>query len=581
MLLISCEQEDVETNSTSKIKADNSHQHFKTLSFDKEFKNGEVFKNLDSRLKKNSSANQRTNDDGCESIYMVVDDEVHLFDNDPDWLVYTVQIAPTYAKDYDPAFYQNLVIADYIGSAKTTGRSSSSREDMAFIATYDRKTKKLDRITFIGEEPNANESFPCGYSYSEVTPCNCIDLSTGAPANHTDPGQCDCWNVPGGSGPIVRAIEANPCESEIPCDPTGFVSYSGNESGGSGGEPTVNCIEEGDIPNYANGASGLPPCFGGVNVPVVQEFTSDRQTLVNLLNLDPTGDLADWVNDIGNFINVNEILSFLGDNPSDEELSFAIEVIRTWNENADAEVDFEDRIIRDSSFDNEPCFKDNLDQLSTNAIASDYFDNFDGENPVAHLKFTASSFGNNKNASTYPPQNFVIEIRFNTDKTNRPNTDIARTIMHEVIHAEIFRKLLSLAQTGNLSGLTEQDVIDAKDDYPGIYDYYTRYIYNNPNPSSPQHDMMAQHLIGTLANFLMQFDSSLTLSEAEALAWSGLKAGVDADSNSEMDPQTGLIIDPVTGANESTVAWTNLSQSERLSINQIRSNYMQNTPPCQ
>lgn len=79
----------------------------------------------------------------------------------------------------------------------------------------------------------------------------------------------------------------------------------------------------------------------------------------------------------------------------------------------------------------------------------------------------------------------------------------------------------------------------------------------------------------------MQFDNSLSYADAEALAWTGLKAGVNADSNSEINPQTGLVVDPVTGADESTVAWTNLSQAERLSINQIRSNYMQNTTPCQ
>ncbi|MGB5944239.1 MAG: hypothetical protein WBG71_15245 [Leeuwenhoekiella sp.] len=225
------------------------------------------------------------------------------------------------------------------------------------------------------------------------------------------------------------------------------------------------------------------------------------------------------------------------------------------------DVDADDQIILDPSVENEPCLRDNLNQLSTSAIASGYFDNFSGQTPVAHLKFIASSFGNNKNASTYPPQNFVIEIKFNTDRTSRPNADIARTIMHEVIHAEIFRKLLSLAGKGSLSNLTEQDIIDAKDNYPGIYDYYTRYIYNNPNPSSPQHDMMAQHMIGTLTNFIMQFDGNLSLSEAEALAWTGLKAGINSDSNSVIDPATGLVVDEVTGLNESTVAWTNLTDA--------------------
>jgi len=262
-----------------------------------------------------------------------------------------------------------------------------------------------------------------------------------------------------------------------------------------------------------------------------------------------------------------------------ESKDFTVEAIRAWM--ARGEVDSEEQIIEDVSFTNEPYFKNNLDQMSTSSIASDYFDNFAGESPVAHLKFTASSFGNNINARTYPPQNFVIEIEFNTDKTSRPNADIARTIMHEVIHAEIFRKLFSLVGEGSLSNLTTQDILDTKDSYPGLYDYWTRYVVNNPNPSDPQHELMAQHMLGTLTTFLMQFDSTLTSSEAEALAWTGLKKGVNGDQDSEINPQTGLVVDKVTGENESTVAWTNLSQAKRLSINQIKNNYMQNTTPCQ
>ncbi|MFN2262582.1 MAG: hypothetical protein ABR595_11020, partial [Psychroflexus sp.] len=278
----------------------------------------------------------------------------------------------------------------------------------------------------------------------------------------------------------------------------------------------------------------------------------------------------------------SEILIFLNENVdgsyySEEALDFAEEVI----ENPDAEVDFEYRIIEEESFEDEPCLDDILDQISVIDIASDYLDNFSGENPVSHLKFSASSFGNSVNAVTHPPENFVIEIEFNLDRMERPSADIARTMIHEIIHAEIFRKLLSLAEAGSLSGLTEQDILDAKDSYPGIHDYYTRYIYNNPNPSSPQHNMMAQHMIGTITTFIMQFDSSLSSTEAEALAWIGLKKGVDGDDQSQIDAETGLVVDPFTGADESTVAWTNLGQEKRLNIIEDTNNYMQNTEPCQ
>mgnify|MGYP006188931333 CR=1 FL=1 len=78
----------------------------------------------------------------------------------------------------------------------------------------------------------------------------------------------------------------------------------------------------------------------------------------------------------------------------------------------------------------------------------------------------------------------------------------------------------------------------------------------------------------------MQFDNSLSTAQAEALAWAGLKGGINSDSNSEIDSQTGLVVDKITRVNESTVAWTNLSQTKRLSILQIYNNYIQNTSPC-
>jgi len=88
-------------------------------------------------------------------------------------------------------------------------------------------------------------------------------------------------------------------------------------------------------------------------------------------------------------------------------------------------------------------------------------------------------------------------------------------------------------------------------------------------------------MLGTIKTFLIEFDSSLSNSEVEPLAWTGLKRGIDGDDQSQIDAQTGLVVDPITGANESTVAWTNLSEAQRLSINQYKNNYMQNTQPCQ
>jgi hypothetical protein len=46
----------------------------------------------------------------------------------------------------------------------------------------------------------------------------------------------------------------------------------------------------------------------------------------------------------------------------------------------------------------------------------------------------------------------------------------------KLLHAEIYRKLLSLAKQGNIPW--SDFITSIKNDYPGLTDYYTRYEYN-------------------------------------------------------------------------------------------------------
>jgi len=91
--------------------------------------------------------------------------------------------------------------------------------------------------------------------------------------------------------------------------------------------------------------------------------------------------------------------------------------------------------------------------------------------------------------------------------------------MHEIIHAEMFRILLSLAPTSNgeINTLTITQMLQ-NSDYPGLYDYFRRYGLNYM-----QHEQMAAHYRGIIKNFLKQIDNSFTEAEYDALAWQGLK----------------------------------------------------------
>lgn len=172
---------------------------------------------------------------------------------------------------------------------------------------------------------------------------------------------------------------------------------------------------------------------------------------------------------------------------------------------------------------------------------------FDGDFPVAHLKFeiddTMSS--NTKKAITRPPENYVIDIVLNGNPIKdasyqkRPNLLVAKTIIHEVIHAEIFRKILSLANDNGEIDVALAEQMLQQGDYPGILDYYTRFGINGF-----QHQQMAAHYRETIGRILQEFDTGIAVPDNQQpsqlyldLAWEGLIYSNIAEWQSIMDDE--------------------------------------------
>ena len=147
---------------------------------------------------------------------------------------------------------------------------------------------------------------------------------------------------------------------------------------------------------------------------------------------------------------------------------------------------------------------------------------FDGEFPVSHLHFSVLyDLPDNVNGRTYPPSKFTTRIALNGNNFDRPILDIARTIIHETIHAEMFRKIMSIINNGgSLEALTKAEWTEklSKSDFPCILDYYTRYGVNNM-----QHEQMAAHYINTMADLLKELDIGQNSNQFyEDIAWEGL-----------------------------------------------------------
>lgn len=153
-----------------------------------------------------------------------------------------------------------------------------------------------------------------------------------------------------------------------------------------------------------------------------------------------------------------------------------------------------------------------------------------------------------------PPTNFIINITINGNSVKaasyqrRPNLMVAKTLIHEVIHAEMWRKILSIIKNGgNVEGLTEQEWTNklSGGDYPGIFYYYTKYGINGF-----QHPQMAAHYRDVISNALQEFDNSNKTPQIyKDLAWEGLIY--------ENDP-----------------TWSSLSPEEQTRIKNVINNYI-------
>ncbi len=368
---------------------------------------------------------------------------------------------------------------------------------------------------------------------------------------------------------IVSACNGNPydCKGSI----CGYYSKSTCVSlGGSGGTLSFGTSSTSSFYDSSSGGGGS---ISGNSVITSPNLPNDDEVIRKQYNTFLTT------------LNKNQY-SFLGLNPpfNQQITNYLIENdFTSVNRNTAKELintamnasdgSFVYKIIQDPSFQTNPCLQGVYTKLGGSTTFQKYLKEFDGNFSVANLKLSAGIDSNKPQASavTYEPINSLIEIKFNPNFLNSPPLNIARTFIHEILHAEMYRKLLSLSSGGNITW-TVNFIKSIKDDYPGINDYYMRYKYNIPagqQPSSAQHELMAQHFRNTIKQVLKQYDNTQTEEVYEALAWIGLMG-----SGGEPDNNTGLPPLP-------TVAWKNLPQSQRVQILAIYRTFINTNSKCQ
>jgi len=106
--------------------------------------------------------------------------------------------------------------------------------------------------------------------------------------------------------------------------------------------------------------------------------------------------------------------------------------------------------------------------------------------------------------------------------------EVARTFLHESVHAKIFAELAK-------AGIASNEELTS-DNFPGLFDAYVEYKNGNIPAEQVQHQYMASHYVDLIATALREFDTQnhnnpeITMDHYVALAWMGLsdtKAWID------------------------------------------------------
>jgi len=149
-------------------------------------------------------------------------------------------------------------------------------------------------------------------------------------------------------------------------------------------------------------------------------------------------------------------------------------------------------------------------RLTETGLMKRYLQNFDGDFPVSHLKYELNTkLFDNENGRTDPKPSdlgvYWMKIMINRNTlADRPTLGLAKTFIHETIHAEMYRKIISVAVNSTIN----------PNDFPGLFDYYSRFI----NGPTSQHNLMAQHYIDIMASALKEFDPSYSDDVYNAIA---------------------------------------------------------------
>ncbi|MBC7936309.1 MAG: hypothetical protein H7Y86_13240 [Rhizobacter sp.] len=173
---------------------------------------------------------------------------------------------------------------------------------------------------------------------------------------------------------------------------------------------------------------------------------------------------------------------------------------------------------------NNPCTNAVFSNLKNTRTMFRILKQFKGSRPIAHMEWKLENISANGSTAAYA-NNELIQIRINSSYANTATPiSMARTMLHEAIHAEVLLKLISVN-----AWPPNPNMINAQTEFPGLWDYWVRYKNSLPSGAdigTALHNHLADWYRARIKAGLIEFDVSTGNShldwQYEALTWGGL-----------------------------------------------------------
>lgn len=297
------------------------------------------------------------------------------------------------------------------------------------------------------------------------------------------------------------------------CFESGDVSY-----GGGGGSSTTNEPDSGDV------IVTSPKTWDGTPTTINEgELLASR--INNILDFSLSSAELNWLET--HISEAKEIQNFLFENTTSEAKTFAEQAIKALANGG--EVDFEEQIINNLTEEAKCVYG----KLETNNLLKKTLKKFNGVDAPVHLILQEGNLGAGVSGETSYGDNITITLD-KEDMKNTPSLWGAHTILHEAIHAEIYRKIRTTSQIKYDPYTKTFSLPDgSRAHFPTLFDYYDKY------PNNPQHNYMADYYRTAMEEGLKEYATFIGKTYPDQLykdiAWGGLH-NTNAWDNMYADP---------------------------------------------